>query len=100
MKSLEQKTHFPVTFDTLGRLQFETSLKANNNSVDLPLSTVTQDSNKENEVQTEDFNLKKRCQISLHLSTIKKVKLSENESHRKITNEIIGNNDDIESKLD
>ena len=27
MKSLRQKTHSPVTFDTHGRLQFETSLK-------------------------------------------------------------------------
>ena len=53
MKSLQQKTHFPVTFDTLGRLQFETSLKADNNSVDLPLSTIAQDGNKETEVQTE-----------------------------------------------
>ena len=100
MKSLQQKTHFPVTFDTLGLLQFERSSKVNNISVGLPLSTVTQDGNKENEVQTEGFNLKKRCQISLHLSTIKKVKLSGNENHRKITNEVIGNNDDIESKLD
>ena len=100
MKSLQQKTHFPVTFDTLGHLQFEISLKENNNSVVLPLSTITQDGNKENEVQPEGFNLKKRCQITLHPSTIKKVKLSENESHSKITNEVIGNNDDIESKLD
>ena len=50
MKSLQQKTRFPVTFDALGRLQFETFLKANNNSVGLPLSTITQDGNKENEV--------------------------------------------------
>ena len=50
MKSLQQKTRFPVTFDALGRLQFETLLKANNNSVGLPLSTITQDGNKENEV--------------------------------------------------
>ena len=49
MKSLQQEKHFPAaTFDTLGRLQFEISLKANNNSVGLPLSTITQDSNKEN----------------------------------------------------
>ena len=48
MKSLRQKTHFPVTLDALGRLQYETSLKANNNSVGLPLSTITQDGNKEN----------------------------------------------------
>ena len=100
MKSLQQKTHFQVTFNTHGRLQFETSLKANNNSIGLPLSTITQDGNKENEVQTLDFNLKKRCQISLHPSTIKKFELSENECHYKITNEVIGNNDDIESKLD
>ena len=73
MKSLQQKTPFPVTFDTLGRLQFETSLKASNKSVGLPLSTITQDGNKENEVQTKGFNLKKRCQTSLHLSTIKKL---------------------------
>ena len=73
MKSLQQKTHFPVTFDALGRLQFETSLKANNNSVGLPLYTITQDGNKENEVQTEGFNLKKRCKMSLHPSTIKKL---------------------------
>ena len=33
------------------------------------------DGNKENEVQTEGFNLKKHCQILLHPSTIKKVKL-------------------------
>ena len=50
MKSLQQKIHFPVTFDTLGRLRFETSLKANNNSVGLPLSTITQDVNKDTEV--------------------------------------------------
>ena len=100
MKPLQQKTHFPVTFDALRRFQFETSLKANNNSVGFPLSTIIQDGNKENEVQTVGFNLKKRCQISLHPSTIKKVKLSENESYSKITNEVIGNNDDIESKLD
>ena len=81
MKSLQQKIHFPVTFDTLGRLQYETSLKANNNSVGLPLSTITQDGNKETDVQTGGFNLKKRCQISLHPSIIKKVKLSKNESH-------------------
>ena len=55
---------------------------------------------KQNEVQTQDFNLKKRCQASLHPSSIKKVKLSENESHSKITNKVIGNNDDTESKLD
>ena len=61
IKSLQQKTHFPVTFDTFGCLQFETSLKANNNSVGLSLSTITQDGNKENEVETESFNLKKRC---------------------------------------
>ena len=72
MKSLQQKTHFPVTFDTLGRLRFETSLKANNNSVGLPLSTITQDVNKDTEVQTEGFNLKKRCQILLRPSSIKK----------------------------
>ena len=66
----------------------------------LPLSTITQDGNKENEVQTEGFNLKKCCQISLHPSTIKEVKLSENESHSKITKKVIGNNDEIESKLD
>ena len=89
MKSLQQKTHFPVTFDTLGRSKFETSIKANNDSVGLPLSTVT-----------EGFNLKKRCQISLHLSTIKKVKQSKNESQSKIANEVIGNNDDMKSKLD
>ena len=100
MKSLERKTHFPVTFDALGHLQFETSLKANNNSFGLPLCTITQDGNKEYEVQTEGFNLKKRCQILLHPSTIKKVKLSENESHSKTANEVIGNNDDIEIKLD
>ena len=100
MKSLRQKTHFPVTLDALGRLQYETSLKANNNSVGLPLSTITQDGNKENEVETEGFHSKKHCQISLNPSTIKKVKLSVNESHSKITNEVIGNNDDIESKLD
>ena len=53
MYSLQQKTHFlAVTLDTLGRLQFGTSLKANNNSVGLPLSTITQDDNKENEVLT------------------------------------------------
>ena len=69
MKSLQQKTPFPVTSDTLGRLQFETYLKANNKSVGLPLSTITQDGNKEN----KGFNLKKRCQTSLHLSTIKKL---------------------------
>ena len=73
MKSLKQKTHFPVTFDTLGRLQFETSLKADNNSVDVPLSTIAQDGNKETQVQTEGFNLEKRCQVSLHPSTIKKL---------------------------
>ena len=73
MKSLQQKTPFPVTSDTLGRLQFETYLKANNKSVGLPSSTITQDGNKENEVQTKGFNLKKRCQTSLHLSTIKKL---------------------------
>ena len=73
MKSLQQKTHFLVTFDTLGRLQFETSLKANNNSVGLPLSTIAQDGNKETEVQTEGFSLEKRCQVSLHPSTIKKL---------------------------
>ena len=39
--------------------------------------------------------------MSLHPPTIKKVKLSRNQSHSKITNEVIGNNDDdIESKLD
>ena len=43
IKSLRQKTHFPVTFDTHGRLQIETSLKANNNSFGLPLSMITQD---------------------------------------------------------
>ena len=96
MKSLKQKTNFPVTFDKLGHLQFETSLKANNNSVGLPFCTITQDGNKE----YEGFNLKKRCQILLHLSTIKNVKLSENERHSKIANEVIGNNDDIEIKLD
>ena len=74
VKSLRKKTHFPVTFDKHGRLQFETSLKANNNSIGLPLSMITQDGNKELGVQTQDFNLKKRCQTSLHLSTIKKVK--------------------------
>ena len=47
MKSLQQKTHFPVKFDTLRHLQFETFLKANNNSVDLPLSMIIQDCNKE-----------------------------------------------------
>ena len=78
-------------------LQFETSLKADNNSVDLPLSTIAQDGNKETEVQTEGFTLEKRFQVSLHPSTLKK--LSENESHSKITNEVIGNNDK-ESKLD
>ena len=36
----------------------------------------------------------------LHPSTIKKFKLSENESHSKIINKAIGNNNDIESKLD
>ena len=36
MKSLKQKTNFPVTFDKLGHLQFEASIKANNNSVGLP----------------------------------------------------------------
>ena len=46
MKSLQQKTHFPVKFDTFGHLQFETFLKANN-SVDLPLSMIIQDGNKE-----------------------------------------------------
>ena len=61
MKSLQQKIHFPVTLDALGRLQFETSLKANNNSVGLPLSTITQDGNKENEVETEGFHSKKHC---------------------------------------
>ena len=100
MKSLKQKTNFPVTFDKLGHLQFETSLKANNNSVGFPLSTIAQDGNKENEIQSEGFDLKKRCQISLHSSIIKKVEMSENESHSKITNKAIGNNDDIESKLD
>ena len=103
MKSLQQKTHFPVTFDSLGRLQFETSLKVNNNSVDLPLSTIMQDGNTKTEVQTEGFNLKSlRFKVSNIAASInyKKVKLSENESHSKITNEFIGNNDDIESKLD
>ena len=100
MKSLRQKTHFPVTFNMHGRFQFKTSLKANDNSIGLSLSTITQDGNKKNEVQSLDFNLKKRYQISLHQSTIKKVKLSENESHSKITNEVIGNNDDIDGKLD
>ena len=46
MKPLRQKTHFPVMFDKDGRLQFETSLKANNNSIGLPLSTIAQDGNK------------------------------------------------------
>ena len=46
-------------FNMVGRLQFETFLKANNNSVSLQLSTITQDGNKENEIQTECFNLKK-----------------------------------------
>ena len=72
MKSLRQKTHFPVTFDIHGRLQFKTSLKANDNSIGLPLSTIKQDGNKKNKVRTLDFNLKKRYQISLHPSTIKK----------------------------
>ena len=58
MKSLQQKTHFSVTFDSFGRLQFETSLKVNNNSVGLPLSTIMQDGNRKTEVQTEGFNLK------------------------------------------
>ena len=58
MKPLQQKTHFPVTFDSLGRLQLETSLKVNNNSVGLPLSTIMQDGNTKTEVQTEGFNLK------------------------------------------
>ena len=71
MKSLRQKTHFPVTFDTHGLLQFEMSLKANNNLIGFLLSTITQDSNKENEVRTQDFNLRMRCQISLHSLTIK-----------------------------
>ena len=44
--------------------------------------------------------MKKCCQISLHPSTRKEVKLSENESHSKITKKVIGNNDEIESKLD
>ena len=60
MKSLERKTNFPVMFDALVHLQFETSLKAKNNSVGLPLCTIIQDGNKEYEVQTEGFNLKKR----------------------------------------
>ena len=84
MKSLQQKKQFLVTCDTHGCQEFETSLKANKNSNGLPLSAFIQASNNENEVQTQDFNLKKYCQVSLHPSTIKKVKLSENESHRKI----------------
>ena len=62
MKSLRQKTDFPVTLDTHGRLQFETFLKANNNSFDLPLPMITQNGNKENEVKTQGFNLGLRCQ--------------------------------------
>ena len=73
MKSLRQKIHFLITFDKHRRLQFETSLKANNNSIGLPLSTITQDSNKENEVKAQDFNLKKRCQTVLHPSSTKKL---------------------------
>ena len=46
MKSLQQKTHSPLKFNTLGHLQFETFLKANN-SVDLTLSMIIQDGNKE-----------------------------------------------------
>ena len=66
-----QKTHFPVTFETHRLLQSEIYLKANNNSIDLQLSTIKEDGNKENEVQTQDSNSKMRCQISLHSLTIK-----------------------------